>query len=265
MLYQCPICSQKLIKQDRFFRCSNNHQFDIAKEGYVNLIPAHHKRSKDPGDNSEMMLARRKFLEQSHFAPMAKAVAKLAKQVNDGALLDIGCGEGYYTDHIALANPYSTYGLDISKVAIRLASKKYTTPNFCVASSHRLPFSDQTLSTIIRIYAPCKAKELQRVLKDNGFVITVTPAARHLYQLRALIYDDVRLHQSDEQIEGFELVERHNLNYSMPLVAQQTLQLLQMTPFAWKITPEVEKKIVQMQSLTVEADFCISLFRKNGK
>ena len=77
MHYQCPLCHQPLSQNDRTFKCEKNHQFDLAKEGYVNLMPAHHKRSKDPGDNKEMMQARRRFLEGNHYDPMRQAVVEL--------------------------------------------------------------------------------------------------------------------------------------------------------------------------------------------
>lgn len=187
MNYQCPLCHQPLSLTEKTFKCENNHQFDLAKEGYVNLMPAHHKRSKDPGDNKEMMQARRRFLEGNHYDPMRQEVARLCAKYTEGTthqLLDIGCGEGYYTDQVQQSlfeqDPQATvFGLDISKVAIRYASKRYPNCQFSVASSHRLPFADQSMDAILRIYAPCKAEELQRVIKDNGVVITVTPAGRH--------------------------------------------------------------------------------------
>lgn len=111
------------------------------------------------------------------------------------AVLDIGCGEGYYTHAFADALPeVTTFGLDVSKVAIKAAAKRYQQVTFCVASSHRLPFADASMDAIIRIYAPCKAEELARVVKPCGWVITVTPWPRHLMELKGLIYDEVLLH-----------------------------------------------------------------------
>ena len=113
------------------------------------------------------------------------------------AMLDIGCGEGYYTARfaeVAREKGAVTFGLDVSKVAIRAAAKRYAGVTYCVASSHRLPFEDASKDAIIRIYAPCKAQELARVVKPGGWVITVTPGPRHLMELKGLIYDEVRLH-----------------------------------------------------------------------
>ncbi|WCE30654.1 23S rRNA (guanine(745)-N(1))-methyltransferase [Vibrio sp. SCSIO 43137] len=270
MSYQCPLCSQPLNRSDNSFKCPANHQFDVAKEGYVNLIPANKKRSKNPGDNAEMMQARRRFLNSGAYQPLRERVSELCtEQLNktQGRMLDIGCGEGYYTSQIEsdLSLPDSqVYGLDISKVAIRYAAKRYPNCHFSVASSQRLPFAGNSLDLILRIYAPCEHSELARCLDDQGVLITVTPAARHLYQLRELIYQDVRLHsEQPEQIEGFTLTHSEKLSYPMSLSGNEALDLLQMTPFAWKTTEEIKTGLSQSERFSCEADFIISLYKKS--
>ncbi|EKO3385126.1 23S rRNA (guanine(745)-N(1))-methyltransferase [Vibrio fluvialis] len=273
MAYQCPLCQQPLSLTERTYACENLHQFDVAKEGYVNLMPAHHKRSKDPGDNKEMMQARRRFLEAGHYDPMRDQIAVLCAQALQGSqhqLLDIGCGEGYYTTYVANAlqaqNPQAqTYGLDISKIAVRYAAKRYTNCEFTVASSHRLPFADASLDGILRIYAPCKAEELQRCVRNNGAVITVTPAARHLYQFKQGIYQDVRLHEEQpEIIDGFELETQQKLNYMMTLSGEEAFDLLQMTPFAWRASEEFKSEVRASEQFECEADFMLRVYRKQS-
>ncbi|KJY83113.1 23S rRNA methyltransferase [Vibrio galatheae] len=271
MSYTCPLCHHILTLSDRTYRCQNNHSFDLAKEGYINLMPVQHKRSKDPGDNKEMMQARRRFLEKEHYHPLKMRIAQICCETlaeSQHRLLDIGCGEGYYTTAVAslLTKTYpdaTTYGLDISKVAIRYAAKRYLNCRFSVASSHRLPFADKSLDAVLRIYAPCKADELARVLTDSGVVITVTPASRHLYQLRNEIYPNVRLHNEDaEMIEGFELIEQEKLSYSMQLTDGDSYDLLQMTPFAWKASDALRDKLKSATLFECEADFMIRVYRK---
>lgn len=271
MSYQCPLCQHSLQLTDQTYTCDNRHQFDMAKEGYVNLMPVQHKRSKDPGDNKEMMQARRRFLESGHYHPMRAEVACLCAEALQGSehqLLDIGCGEGYYTTFVAdtlLAQSAQAqvHGLDISKIAIRYAAKRYHNCQFVVASSHRLPFADQSLDAILRIYAPCKAEELQRCVKDNGVVITVTPAGRHLYQFKQSIYQDVRLHEEEpEQIDGFVLETQQKLNYPMTLNGEQAFDLLQMTPFAWRASEAFKAEVKSATQFECEADFMIRVYRK---
>lgn len=273
MTYQCPLCQQPLAPISNGFQCDNNHQFDQAKEGYVNLMPVQYKRSKQPGDNADMMQARRRFLSSEQYHPMREATAKLCTEALIGTrhqLLDIGCGEGYYTDYLAYQlqqqdNQACCYGLDISKVAIRYAAKRYTRPElqFCVASSHRLPFGNHSLDAVLRIYAPCDHEELQRVTTAQGLVITVTPAARHLYQLREQVYQDVRLHdETPEDIAGFTLLKEQKLHYIMTMTGNQADDLLQMTPFAWKASESMREALKTTSQFECEADFILRVYRK---
>lgn len=272
MPYQCPLCSQALYQVNNHFQCDNNHQFDIAKEGYINLIPANKKRSKNPGDNVEMMQARRRFLESGAYNPLRERVSHLCNELLDKKqprILDIGCGEGYYTSHLQSTleqNSVSSqvYGLDISKVAVRYAAKRYSACSFSVASSQRLPFQSHSLDLILRIYAPCNSDELLRCLDVDGSIVTVTPGARHLYQLRELIYNDVKLHTEDAEIlPGFTLNHEEKLCYHLSLTGSDTLDLLQMTPFAWKATDAIKDSLSQSDQFTCEADFIIRVYKKS--
>ncbi|ENM5917592.1 23S rRNA (guanine(745)-N(1))-methyltransferase [Vibrio mimicus] len=269
MTLLCPLCEQPLTLNQNTFSCVHRHQFDVAKEGYVNLMPVQHKRSKDPGDNKEMTQARRRFLQTGHYAPMREKVAELCQKYLTGhqqTLLDIGCGEGYYTDFFAKAlhkqdDSAQTFGLDISKVAIRYAAKRYPECQFAVASSHRLPFAEQSIDGVIRIYAPCKDTELERCVKVGGVVITVTPAARHLYQFKQGIYDQVRLHEEQpEALAGFELVEECKLHYPMTLSGAEAADLLQMTPFAWRASDTFKTHVSTSATFECEADFMLRVY-----
>ncbi len=272
MSYQCPLCHQPLHFAARQWRCESNHQFDCAKEGYVNLMPVQHKRSKQPGDSAEMMQARRAFLDAGFYRPLQQRVAELlddALSSSASVLLDIGCGEGYYTAEVAARlaqrRAFSTYGLDVAKVAIRYAAKRYPAVAFCVASSHRLPFAQASLDAVLRIYAPCKAEELARVVKPGGVVVTVSPGPRHLYQLKEQVYQQTQLHaEVDEQLPGFTCESSETLSYRMALPGEQAANLLQMTPFAWRASPEVRQSLVSRAVFDCETDFTIRLHRRQG-
>lgn len=272
MSYQCPLCHQPLRFDTAAWRCENRHQFDCAKEGYVNLLPVQHKRSRQPGDSTDMLLARREFLDAGHYQPLQQKVCELFERVlsNPGlSLLDIGCGEGYYTHEVAkrlqARGEAKIYGLDVSKVAVRFGAKRYHNVEFCVASSHRLPFAAAQFDAVLRIYAPCKAEELARVVKDNGYVLTVTPGPRHLIQFKALIYQDVKLHdETPERMDGFELVEQHSLNYPLLLNSEESAALLQMTPLAWRARPEVWGVLVTASEFVCETDFTLRLWRRKA-
>jgi len=271
MSFSCPLCHAPLTRAEKTFICPQGHQFDRAKEGYVNLLPVQHKRSRDPGDSAEMMQARREFLDAGHYQPLQQQVAALLDGVlpqQTVNLLDIGCGEGYYTEavsqRLSQRETRQVYGLDVSKVAIRYAAKRYPEISFCVASSHRLPFADRSMDAVLRIYAPCKASELARVIRPGGYLLTVAPGPRHLLQFKELIYQQVKLHdESEEQPEGFTRVEQSALSYPMTLNGEEAAALLQMTPFAWRARPEVWGQLVGETAFICETDFVLTLWQRD--
>ena len=224
MSFSCPLCHAPLTHSDKSYTCPQGHQFDMAKEGYVNLLPVQHKRSRDPGDSAEMMQARRAFLDAGHYLPLRETVAQMLNDILPGsatAMLDIGCGEGYYTARfagIAREKGALTFGLDVSKVAIRAAAKRYA---------------------------------------------DVTPGPRHLMELKGLIYDEVRLHAPhSEQLAGFTLKQEQTVAYEMKLKGEEATALLQMTPFAWRAKPEVWEALALQSIFNCQTDFSIHVWQR---
>ncbi|MDO6677887.1 MULTISPECIES: 23S rRNA (guanine(745)-N(1))-methyltransferase [unclassified Shewanella] len=289
MQYICPICQTELSLHQKSWHCQNRHQFDCAKEGYVNLLPVQKKNSKDPGDNKDMMLARREFLNQGYYEKLSEKVNQLAVKyaANAQCVLDIGCGEGYYSNrlHSALnensalnasnnslvtvpkANVEQTchlQGLDISKSAIRYASKRYPQMDFCVASAYEMPFSASAFDLAIRIYAPSKVEELQRVLKKGAILITVAPGPMHHFAMKKIIYSEPKPHdEAKAQIEGFSCLHQERLQYRLELSKVVDIEnFLNMTPYAWKLTAE-QKAEISNQGLSCELDFSIEIHIRN--
>lgn len=271
MAYLCPLCQQALELNQQTWCCPQRHQFDRAKEGYVNLLPVQHKHSKQPGDNAEMIQARRDFLDAGHYRPLQQRIASLLNERLDRdplQILDIGCGEGYYTAEVSRClNEQKTchiYGLDVAKVAIRAAAKRYKGIQFCVASSQRLPFADASMDAVLRIYAPCNGQELARVIKPGGLLLTVTPGPRHLVQLKALIYQEVKLHPlASEKLPHFQCIANESLAYVMTLTGHEACALLQMTPFAWRAQPETWQQLAAVSQFVGETDFTLTLWQRS--
>jgi len=267
----CPLCQTNFTQQEKTQICENNHHFDIAKEGYLNLLPVQAKSSKNPGDSQEMMAARRAFLDSDGYRPLADKVAQLSahylQEKTTAQVLDLGCGEGYYTQKVQQALPphCQVHGLDIAKVAVRYAAKRYEKIDFCVASAYQIPLADNSIDLMLRIYAPSKVDELTRVIKKNGYLITVTPAPRHLYQLREVIYDHVEAHpQESDAINGFTKIEKIKLNYHLKIKEQKQLKnLIYMTPFAWKFTPSTLQILLDKGTWEIECDFNIEVFKRD--
>lgn len=263
--YQCPICQQLLVLSNKSFKCTNNHSFDLAKENYVNLLPVQFKHSKNPGDNKAMVNARRNFLEQNYYQPLVNLLTRWYREYTncDGNFLDAGCGEGYYT-HQHKADNNGVYGVDIAKEAIKKAAKKYQDCHFSVGTLSKLPFENNHFNWILSVYAPILEEEFTRVLTDNGYLITVTPAKNHLYELKERIYQKAEQHDEQRQpIVHLELVREENLNYEMQLsTGDDCLNLLSMTPFAFKADENTKQWLAKQSDFKCQADFLIRLYKK---
>ena len=279
-MYRCPLCQLTLLASASGYQCTNRHQFDRAKEGYVNLLPVQQKKSLDPGDSAEMIQARRSFLEAGFYQPLSDAVNQLLANVlaDNGrfVLLDIGCGEGYYshrlqqylqqqlaTKHTIEPPTVTLFGIDISKAAIKAAAKKYRQLHFSVASSYHLPFADQSFAALLRIYAPSQNSELARVCQPNGWLCTVTPAPQHLIELKQQVYQEARLHSAEIVEEaGFCHRQRQQLSWQwQPQSAAELAQLLQMIPLGYRFTPESKQQLLgKLPAITL--DFYLDLYQR---
>lgn len=268
MQYICPLCALPLTLTQRTWGCPQAHKFDMAKEGYVNLLPVQKKNSKDPGDNQQMMFARREFLNAGYYQILSDRVNQLALQYASSAqqILDIGCGEGYYSHRLynALVAHHFCYlqGVDISKSAIKYAAKRYPNLSFCVASAYEMPIPSNSIDLAIRIYAPSKVEELQRIMAPSGILITVSPGPLHHFALKQQIYDQPRLHpESEARVDGFECLHQERLSAQLELNDSKDIgNFLEMTPYAWKFTAE-QKQRFALEGLCCELDFQIEVHR----
>lgn len=268
MHYLCPLCAAPLTLTERTWGCSQQHKFDMAKEGYVNLLPVQKKNSKDPGDNKQMMFARREFLNAGYYQGLSDRVNELALEFSAEAkqILDIGCGEGYYSQRLfhvlSQHHDCNLQGIDISKSAIKYAAKRYPNLQFCVASAYEMPIASQSVDLAIRIYAPSKVEELQRIMADGGLLITVSPGPLHHFTLKQEIYAEPRLHTvSAAHIAGFECLHQERLISQLELTKSDHIaHFLEMTPYAWKFT-DAQKQAFALQGLSCELDFQIEVHR----
>ena len=264
--YQCPLCQQLLLLADKSYSCQNKHSFDQAKEGYVNLLPVQHKHSKDPGDNKEMVNARRAFLSLGFYQPLVDEITGLYKTLNhdNSVVLDAGCGEGFYT-HQHKTDKNTVYGIDIAKTAVKIAAKRYKSCSFSVGTLSKLPFNDNYIDWMYSVYAPILEEEFSRVLKNQGYLLTVTPADNHLLELKSLIYRQANKHDTQKDpIQNLALVKEQRLNYEMNFTqGEDIINLLSMTPFAFKTTPDLLETLKNKTSFTCQADFLIRLYQKN--
>ncbi len=274
----CPVCQSPLEGDNKHLRCTNNHSYDAARQGYWNLLLANQKRSKDPGDNAEMVQARRAFLELGYYQPLAEQVAVTAADLlpdtssgETARMVDMGCGEGYYTalmqQQLAQHNDLQLAGLDISKHAVKAACSRTKALTWMVASGAAMPVAEQSLDLVTVLFSRLMPDEFRRTLKPGASLLVTYPGEGHLLQLRELIYDEVRQSGFDPASvlgEGFEAVEQQTVRYDFTLQNQQEIQqLLAMTPHGWRINPAAKARISELNQLTLTLDVNLARFTRS--
>ena len=265
----CPNCKEQLIKKDNQYVCKHGHSFDIAKEGYANLLLSNKKNSQFPGDNKEMVSSRVQFLQKGYYEPLANTLKDIIKDTNKKALcvLDAGCGVGYYSIHIKEIRDIciDLIGIDISKFAVKVAAKKDKTSNYFVASIFDLPIEDNSVDAILNVFSPKANEEFKRVIKDDGILIQVMPGKKHLYELKELLYKDKTYENEPEiQYEGFELIKSIPLAYNINVSKDDLVHLFSMTPYLYKTKIEDIENIKSVEQLNITIDFIIAVWRKSN-
>lgn len=271
----CPVCGQSLVTQDKRWQCSQGHSFDQARQGYLNLLVAQHKKSKAPGDTLEMVDARQRVLDSHLYQPISDL---LNQRVSDIALsknsplhiADIGCGEGYYTQRLQQALvenqiPHQLYGVDISKEALRRAAKRSKDIYWLVASGGQPPFLPQHLDLIVCLFTNLMPQGFTKSLKPNAPVILLNTGVDHLIELRQLVYENVKsqaFNPTDSMLEnGYCLEAEQRLKFNAKLTSsEQIIDLLQMTPHWWRVQPSALAKLEQLDELEITVDISLHQF-----
>lgn len=278
-LLLCPVCKSRLIKDapNRMYRCDNKHTYDIAKEGYVNLLMSNQKKSKNPGDSKEMVLARADFLNRGFYGPLSEKINELIAEClpKDRAypisIMDIGCGEGYYLTNLRESNDKKNikakyYGIDVSKEAIKYAGKTDSECTWMVGNNFHIPVGDESVECMFSVFSPIEMEECKRVLKDNGFFIRVLPRPNHLIQLRNIIYSEVSFKESEVyqmETDDIDYIKECNVTFDMMLEKEEILSLLKMTPHYWRTSAEKRQALDLYESLSVTVDMRIGIFQKS--
>tara|TARA_B110000211_G_C14017345_1_gene525989 strand:+ start:140 stop:1165 length:1026 start_codon:yes stop_codon:yes gene_type:complete len=294
----CPVCKESLQanESNKSLSCVNNHSFDRARQGYLNLLLAHKKKSKNPGDSQEMVIARQAFLNSDFYRPISDSLNQI---IVDAALkldasekespiqvLDIGCGEGYYSQrmHHSLSDhqiKHNLFGLDISKDAVIAAAKRAkaealkedvpatNTNEWLVASAIDMPLQEKSIDIATCLFTRLMPESYHKVIKQDGYFICVNTGEKHLIELREKLYDKITKVEFDpikNMGEDFELIDQQQVNYQNTLSSQQQIQdLLLMTPHNWRTKAENKESLSSLEELTVTIDAQIHVFKAKAK
>ncbi len=260
----CPMCGFPLREEQTALRCEKGHSYDIARQGYVNLLLVQNKRSLQPGDTRQQVISRRQFLEGGFYAPIRDAVCRMAlEQHCTGPILDAGCGEGYYSTHLAKVLDSRLIGVDISKEAVRCAAGKYKDALWLCASAARLPVADKSVGLLTSLFAMTAPEEFRRVLLPEGGFLQVLAAPDHLLELKKIIYPELKEKPKDSMptLPGFRLVCSRPVSFSFTVEGEQVQQLLSMTPHVYRISEQGAHRLAQTRTLTDRASCVVNFYR----
>lgn len=268
-IYICPKCKAPLVFEERSAKCAAGHSYDRAKEGYFNLLLTNVGGTH--GDNKEMILARRAFLDAGYYAPLSDALNALVCRVlpEKGRILDAGAGEGYYTGRLAEAlaatkKNAEIYSFDISKEAVRRLAKRRADLHPTVAGVYDMPVAEESVDMLLCFFAPFAREESLRVLKKGGYLSMAVPEREHLFGLKKKIYADPYYNEvSDEIPEGFSLVESVEIRKTVTLTEPSHIRaLFEMTPYAYRTGKEGRDAVYALNTLTTDIHFRLFLYKK---
>jgi 23S rRNA (guanine745-N1)-methyltransferase len=275
-IFRCPICGgqMRLINLQSLI-CNNQHCFDLAKQGYVNLLARDNKTKYD----NQMFEYRRTISRSGFFGPLNAVISQIMinhlRNNEPASILDAGCGEGSHLTNIQeeivrnTSNPLLVVGIDISKEGIIKAAAEYPNAVWCVADIANCPFANNQFKFILNILSPANYSEYQRLIADDGMVIKVIPERDYLKELRDLFYKgserEVYSNLATLELfcENFEKTDVENVHYQVNLDEKLIVPLLGMTPLSWGTTTERLQKIQEMNLQQVTMDFKILIGKKS--
>ncbi len=271
-LLLCPVCHTPLDDGEKKASCANGHRFDRAREGYLNLLRSS-KAGDTMGDPKAQARSRRDFLDKGYYQPLRdKLVELVGEHVNDCPnapsplsipILDICCGEGYYTSALGAIPNAEVYGFDLAKEMVRLAAKRGCATYF-VANLKSIPVPDANIAVATHLFAPFNEPEFARVLQPGGVLFTVVPGKRHLFGLKQALYDTPYL--NDEKLpicSRLELVGTEKVVADITLACPADIEaVFQMTPYYYRTSAHDKAKLDGVETLETPIDFVIAMYRK---
>lgn len=255
-------CSNLLVQSADGLKCAAGHHFDKAKEGYWNLTQPQDKKSANPGDSRDAVLARHRWLERGHAAGLIAALkgwlAGLGPQTR---ILDLGCGDGTFGRALFSDHSSNFCGIDLSRPAIKLAAKRWTEATWVLANADRgLPVADESVSCVISLFGRRPVAEINRVLKPDGYCVVAVPGEVDLIELREQVQKQgMRRSRVDAIIEemksnGLKCAEQKQWQVQIEIGPEEIADALAMTYRAGRRSEQSRIAAIKASKVTLAAD-----------
>ena len=261
--FACPVCQENLTLLESSLKCNNRHSFDLAKFGYVNLAP---QIKQSANYDKENFQNRQEILESGFYQAILEVVSDLlSNSKNAKTILDIGCGEGFYSRKLQESHPDKTfYAFDISKDSVQIAAKSESNweVNWFVGDLARLPIKDASMDILLDIFSPANYGEFHRVLSKDGILIKVIPTENHLKEIRQKVQDQLtNKDYSNQDIknhfqEHFTILSSQTASLTRTITADQLQALLSMTPLLFHVD-QTKIDWSQLTEITIEAEILV--------
>lgn len=261
--FACPICQENLTLVESSLKCNNRHSFDLAKFGYVNLAP---QIKQSANYDKENFQNRQQILEAGFYQAILEGVSDLlATNPSAKTVLDIGCGEGFYSRKLQESHSEKTfYAFDISKDSVQIAAKSESNwaVNWFVGDLARLPIKDASMDILFDIFSPANYGEFRRVLSKDGILIKVIPTKNHLKEIRQKVQNQLtNKDYSNQDIknhfqEHFTILSNQTASLTKTITAEQLQALLSMTPLLFHID-QTKIDWSQLTEITIEAEILV--------
>ena len=261
--FACPICQENLTLVESSLKCNNRHSFDLAKFGYVNLAP---QIKQSANYDKENFQNRQQILEAGFYQAILEVLSDLlSNSKNAKTILDIGCGEGFYSRKLQERHPDKTfYAFDISKDSVQIAAKSEPNwaVNWFVGDLARLPIKDASMDILLDIFSPANYGEFRRVLSKDGILIKVIPTENHLKEIRQRVQNQLtNKDYSNQDIknhfqEHFTILSSQTVSLTKPITADQLQALLSMTPLLFHVD-QTKIDWSQLTEITIEAEILV--------
>jgi len=267
--WRCPVCREtlSLFGEERRWVCPAGHSFDLAREGYVNLL-LRRSGGHQPGDSAEMVSARGRFLASGAYDRISVAVAEAVSSIRPSVLVDVGCGEGHHTRRL---DSVAILGVDVSKTAAAVAARSHPAGSYAVATASALPLHARSVDAAVIIFSPTFAEELARVVRPGGVVVTAHPCPNHLATLRELVYERARPHEVKPPLRGAEewFDEIGSVTLRFPVVVSDVAalrDLFAMTPYRWHGPRDIDERLKEAtrRPFATSADVRVTTFRRRS-